>query len=169
MESSASPDCVPKFYQRPGLRLVAGITRRCDFGHSYTRDALPQPLWIMVSSVKVMGGLVLLELAVPCGLGSLGQEACDFIFTHGLEGPHGFESLLENGQRIATGDDHAGGQIHRVMQALERSGSLALQDDVVAHRLHGEHADIVLHQDRSEEHTSELQSPMYLVCRLLLE
>src|ERR1017187_10895503 len=25
------------------------------------------------------------------------------------------------------------------------------------------------HRDRSEEHTSELQSPMYLVCRLLLE
>src|SRR5437879_10816362 len=25
------------------------------------------------------------------------------------------------------------------------------------------------HQKRSEEHTSELQSPMYLVCRLLLE
>src|SRR5437762_7327281 len=25
------------------------------------------------------------------------------------------------------------------------------------------------HSDRSEEHTSELQSPMYLVCRLLLE
>src|SRR5437879_10262089 len=25
------------------------------------------------------------------------------------------------------------------------------------------------HQERSEEHTSELQSPMYLVCRLLLE
>src|SRR5437762_7613834 len=28
---------------------------------------------------------------------------------------------------------------------------------------------IALYQDRSEEHTSELQSPMYLVCRLLLE
>src|SRR5437879_10559304 len=27
----------------------------------------------------------------------------------------------------------------------------------------------VLVQHRSEEHTSELQSPMYLVCRLLLE
>src|SRR5437762_6737875 len=27
----------------------------------------------------------------------------------------------------------------------------------------------VLEQWRSEEHTSELQSPMYLVCRLLLE
>src|ERR1017187_10991416 len=27
----------------------------------------------------------------------------------------------------------------------------------------------VVRPDRSEEHTSELQSPMYLVCRLLLE
>src|ERR1017187_9753287 len=29
--------------------------------------------------------------------------------------------------------------------------------------------DVFLHYTRSEEHTSELQSPMYLVCRLLLE
>src|SRR5256885_16994010 len=37
------------------------------------------------------------------------------------------------------------------------------------HRLHG--AGHVLHrrEDRSEEHTSELQSPCNLVCRLLLE
>src|SRR5437764_8030703 len=28
---------------------------------------------------------------------------------------------------------------------------------------------IYIYDDRSEEHTSELQSPMYLVCRLLLE
>src|SRR5436189_4820752 len=27
----------------------------------------------------------------------------------------------------------------------------------------------IIYRDRSEEHTSELQSPMYLVCRLLLE
>src|SRR5437762_6114227 len=27
----------------------------------------------------------------------------------------------------------------------------------------------VMEEERSEEHTSELQSPMYLVCRLLLE
>src|SRR5436189_4732042 len=33
--------------------------------------------------------------------------------------------------------------------------------ELVAHRVGG--------PDRSEEHTSELQSPMYLVCRLLLE
>src|SRR5437879_8422304 len=30
-------------------------------------------------------------------------------------------------------------------------------------------AGMVVHVVRSEEHTSELQSPMYLVCRLLLE
>src|SRR5437764_7017170 len=28
---------------------------------------------------------------------------------------------------------------------------------------------LIGHERRSEEHTSELQSPMYLVCRLLLE
>src|SRR5437762_7053516 len=35
--------------------------------------------------------------------------------------------------------------------------------------LHNAVALRVLHVIRSEEHTSELQSPMYLVCRLLLE
>src|SRR5437762_5450721 len=33
----------------------------------------------------------------------------------------------------------------------------------------GELALVILATPRSEEHTSELQSPMYLVCRLLLE
>src|SRR5437879_13058094 len=33
---------------------------------------------------------------------------------------------------------------------------------------HG-HRDVRVVEERSEEHTSELQSPMYLVCRLLLE
>src|SRR5437762_6865010 len=31
------------------------------------------------------------------------------------------------------------------------------------------HDDASMKTERSEEHTSELQSPMYLVCRLLLE
>src|SRR5437762_13053194 len=37
------------------------------------------------------------------------------------------------------------------------------------HRHAGICSDDVLQEKRSEEHTSELQSPMYLVCRLLLE
>src|SRR5437762_7428040 len=46
-------------------------------------------------------------------------------------------------------------------RAVPRSAphAMALLDEGVAERL----------GERSEEHTSELQSPMYLVCRLLLE
>src|SRR2546426_6394220 len=36
-------------------------------------------------------------------------------------------------------------------------------------RRHGPHECAFLHRARSEEHTSELQSPCNLVCRLLLE
>src|SRR5437762_10721351 len=39
----------------------------------------------------------------------------------------------------------------------------------LAHRLDDVARMTVGRIDRSEEHTSELQSPMYLVCRLLLE
>src|SRR5437879_7998919 len=35
-------------------------------------------------------------------------------------------------------------------------------------RIHSDDIQEIVH-NRSEEHTSELQSPMYLVCRLLLE
>src|SRR5437763_5531110 len=45
--------------------------------------------------------------------------------------------------------------------------------DAITHRagseLDPEIAQAFLGRGRSEEHTSELQSPMYLVCRLLLE
>src|SRR2546425_2694108 len=40
----------------------------------------------------------------------------------------------------------------------------------IHHRHHTEHVpSLALHRARSEEHTSELQSLAYLVCRLLLE
>src|SRR3712207_8225408 len=49
---------------------------------------------------------------------------------------------------------------------------VALEDDAVDHRvfahLDGDDA-VVKAEARSEEHTSELQSRQYLVCRLLLE
>src|SRR3712207_7599295 len=46
------------------------------------------------------------------------------------------------------------------------------EDDVELHSLplyHCAQLDVFLGPDRSEEHTSELQSRQYLVCRLLLE
>src|SRR5437762_5454971 len=53
-----------------------------------------------------------------------------------------------------------------------RSSDLAKSTDFEGQRSRRQpavrRAEVGLH-DRSEEHTSELQSPMYLVCRLLLE
>src|SRR5437879_11581933 len=62
-----------------------------------------------------------------------------------------------------------------------RGGPLRHADDLGAARIVGElerlaerygarfaPSDVLRDQARSEEHTSELQSPMYLVCRLLL-
>src|SRR5208337_1108396 len=43
-----------------------------------------------------------------------------------------------------------------------------LVDDLL-HRLVTDAQFVLIDERRSEEHTSELQSPMYLVCRLLLE
>src|SRR5437764_13719370 len=54
--------------------------------------------------------------------------------------------------------------IYRVEQALRQPGDAGGPPLVVGHRI-----DVVGGLGRSEEHTSELQSPMYLVCRLLLE
>src|SRR5690348_17558547 len=50
----------------------------------------------------------------------------------------------------------------RVVESLPVDGRQRIGD--VVRRLHG-----VARVDRSEEHTSELQSPVHLVCRLLLE
>src|SRR5438445_2008716 len=63
---------------------------------------------------------------------------------------------------------------------LELAADTAAADAVLSYRFDsesGEHvlrlldpvAERALRQDRSEEHTSELQSRQYLVCRLLLE
>src|SRR5437879_11622872 len=61
-----------------------------------------------------------------------------------------------------------------VKQVLESTGDLKVVGEAadgeevvrVAHQLQ---ISCTLQDLRSEEHTSELQSPMYLVCRLLLE
>src|SRR3712207_7041087 len=61
---------------------------------------------------------------------------------------------------VTRRDPHLAGQDHRAVEA----------DDVVAagdHRLPPLPLDVLL--ERSEEHTSELQSRQYIVCRLLLE
>src|SRR3712207_8199119 len=57
----------------------------------------------------------------------------------------------------------------QVLQQSQRP--VAAQQRVQEQRESGcrQRADRILHSGRSEEHTSELQSRQYLVCRLLLE
>src|SRR5437762_8933524 len=55
------------------------------------------------------------------------------------------------------------------VDALTAKYGTALADDVLLGNLKPAYEIYDLYQKRSEEHTSELQSPMYLVCRLLLE
>src|SRR5437763_8442150 len=58
----------------------------------------------------------------------------------------------------------------RIAQYLRtKTKTLVFYADDVWARLAREDLNALQMEDRSEEHTSELQSPMYLVCRLLLE
>src|SRR3712207_8715871 len=78
-----------------------------------------------------------------------------------------YTTLFRSGQALAQAHLRAhllGDELHRQSPALDGLHA-ALRARVAAHaRVHdGEHG------ERSEEHTSELQSRQYLVCRLLLE
>src|SRR5437879_8242676 len=74
-----------------------------------------------------------------------------------LDRRSGLHSLVENGIDIIDIDHQAHGRAAKRLRPF------------VAHfrEFVREHNRRIT--DRSEEHTSELQSPMYLVCRLLLE
>src|SRR3712207_6950215 len=70
--------------------------------------------------------------------------------------------------------EHVGERLERALVAdavrpvagLEAAEPLALEQHHQRRDLQDDHED---HERRSEEHTSELQSRQYLVCRLLLE
>src|SRR3712207_9014387 len=74
---------------------------------------------------------------------------------------------LEQLDRQHPGDVQVGGDPHRDPLRLEREllGQVrSRRDDLLADAVPLDR----LHDGRSEEHTSELQSRQYLVCRLLL-
>src|SRR5256885_13337145 len=74
--------------------------------------------------------------------------------------PHAFlGSLGGNLHRAAHGEDDAGNRVRNRQHLVETRAALVAVGTVRA----------PLGRVRSEEHTSELQSPCNLVCRLLLE
>src|SRR5437764_3879111 len=56
-----------------------------------------------------------------------------------------------------------------LVEPVQRSLAMLGLGNSVGTSAEGVTAEAVVEAQRSEEHTSELQSPMYLVCRLLLE
>src|SRR2546425_2700902 len=72
-----------------------------------------------------------------------------------------YTTLFRSGRRLALKVAPGGLEI----RALRLAQHLEPQEPVPENRIRLE----VLRQTRSEEHTSELQSLAYLVCRLLLE
>src|SRR2546429_3450883 len=66
---------------------------------------------------------------------------------------------------MCGGDDPR--RLRRVLNL--RQGHIELYGDREAALLGGKQAHPAVDRDRSEEHTSELQSRLHLVCRLLLE
>src|SRR5256885_8763286 len=80
-----------------------------------------------------------------------------------------YTTLFRSEARLNGANDNRGHQ-HRAADALICAGSLGSgvailseHDERTNERIFG------IHGERSEEHTSELQSPCNLVCRLLLE
>src|SRR3712207_8301619 len=75
-----------------------------------------------------------------------------------------FRSLSPDGaiRALVGGRDYEASQFNRVTQAKRQAGSLFKLFVYLAAMQKG-------YDPRSEEHTSELQSRQYLVCRLLLE
>src|SRR5437764_8661355 len=71
---------------------------------------------------------------------------------------------------IANALTDAGGDHARVLQLSEADRDVKVLGNQIEEEIRDEEIDPDPRMSfRSEEHTSELQSPMYLVCRLLLE
>src|SRR5437762_10466428 len=80
-------------------------------------------------------------------------------------------TTLFRSRRVGRGQQHGGGIELRTLALVDRHRVHGL-DRTEAQRAEAEQLAGTLERRRrvrSEEHTSELQSPMYLVCRLLLE
>src|SRR5438094_2638358 len=60
------------------------------------------------------------------------------------------ERLLEDLHRVAARDHDARGQVHRIVQALDRSHWLAGRDLTIPEGLHPEDSDPLLHEDRQD-------------------
>jgi hypothetical protein len=83
-------------------------------------------------------------VAAPPRLLSFGGKSGNPRRIHRLKTTSRLESLLKERHRIAASEDDIGGEIHRLMETLDRCNGLALEDEVVANGLHAEHPNATL-------------------------
>src|SRR5438445_10654901 len=126
--------------------------------HGVERDGVACHLHLARSAQRDLAHRVLAALAVALDVDddsfSLGELLAEHDIRHGLQRAQRLPSPADQRTEVATADvdgDGVGGRTHRHLcphaHVLQQS----------------------LDERRSEEHTSELQSRQYLVCRLLLE
>ena len=72
------------------------------------------------------------------------QEPSQRLGTQGTEVARGIHRLLQNLHRVATGNYRRGGQIHRILQALDGGHRIAAQDHAIGYRLHSQNAHVQL-------------------------
>src|SRR3989454_6920938 len=77
-----------------------------------------------------------------------------------------FRSVIDGGVARSLLGGHVGRRAERHAEGGERAGAARARDRFGDAEVRHQR---VLARERSEEHTSELQSPCNLVCRLLLE
>src|SRR5947209_12735524 len=124
------------------------------------------------SAVRTVGAgpqvpfdVIVLDIGLP---DSDGRDVCQALRARGVDVPVLFLTARDQLHDVlsgfaAGGDDHMGKPFH-VSELLARVGAMVRRG-----RRRPSPEPRTLRLDRSEEHTSELQSRQYLVCRLLLE
>jgi hypothetical protein len=107
-----------------------------------------QPLRIVERTVKIMRRFVEFILPALRSSCSLRQKGGHLFPAQGLEGAGNLQRLLQNRERIATGNDDAGRQVQGILQAFHRFGRLTPEDQAVAHGFHAQHAYVVFQKHR---------------------
>ena len=80
---------------------------------------------MLAGSVEVVSRLVEFELSLTGRGRRSGQQLSDLILAHGFEASGSLERLLKNCWRFAPGDDHAGWQVHGIVQTFDGRGRFA--------------------------------------------
>lgn len=103
---------------------------------------------VLRRAVEDGGRLEGLEPARGRGLGRLREQILDLLAAQGMERIHGFESLIEDFHLVDPRNHHGRGEAQSIVQALDGSHRVRLQQDAVGQALHPEDPDPLADQRR---------------------